>query len=116
MTSLYRFASCCKPELFLKRHAKRSTFCLFNFSIGSRPDGLCCSASLIESSFYNKCVLTLCRSQKSPNGLFQAVNHFVQGTNDSDKVPDLQGKSYLDFKLTKKDWEKLKLMHEVLRV
>jgi hypothetical protein len=36
--------------------------------------------------------------------------------DDSDDVPDLQEKSYLDFKLTKKDWEKLGLIHEVLCV
>jgi len=40
----------------------------------------------------------------------------MQGVDDSNEVPDLHGKSYLDFKLMKKDWEKLKVMHEVLQV
>jgi hypothetical protein len=52
----------------------------------------------------------------SSDGFSQAVNHFVQGADDSDEVPDLQGKSYSDFKLSRRDWEKLKFMHEVLRV
>ena len=50
------------------------------------------------------------------DGFFRPLTAFVQGADDSDKVPDLQGKYYSDFKLMKRDWEKLKLMHEVLRV
>jgi hypothetical protein len=45
----------------------------------------------------------------------QAVNRFVQLADDSDKVPDLQGKSYADFHLNRKEWERLELMHEVLQ-
>lgn len=34
----------------------------------------------------------------------------------SEDVPDLKGMSYADFRLDKRDWEKLKLMHKVLQV
>jgi hypothetical protein len=40
----------------------------------------------------------------------------VQLADDSDKVPDLQRKSYADFRLNRKEWERLELMHEVLQV
>jgi hypothetical protein len=36
--------------------------------------------------------------------------------DESDEVPNLKGKSYSDFYLRKRDWEKLELMHEVLKV
>ncbi|KAG2052084.1 hypothetical protein BDR06DRAFT_973269 [Suillus hirtellus] len=36
-------------------------------------------------------------------------------TDDSDKVPNLQGESYGTFKLLAKDWKKLELMHNVLQ-
>jgi hypothetical protein len=48
--------------------------------------------------------------------LNKGVNRFVQLADDSDKVPDLQNKSYTDFRLYRSDWEKLELMHEVLQV
>jgi hypothetical protein len=48
--------------------------------------------------------------------LNKGVNRFVQLTDDSDKVPDLQNKSYADFQLYRSDWEKLELMHEILQV
>jgi len=46
----------------------------------------------------------------------QGINRFVQIADDSDEVPDLTGKSYSDFKLNKKDWDKIALVHEVLQV
>ena len=39
-----------------------------------------------------------------------------QLADDSDEVPNLKGKQYVDFRLLKKDWDTLKLMHEVLQV
>ena len=37
--------------------------------------------------------------------------------DDSDEVPDLVGdKRYANFKLTKKDWEHLVKLHEILQV
>jgi hypothetical protein len=36
--------------------------------------------------------------------------------DESDEVPNLKGKSYSDFYLRKRDWDKLELMHEVLKV
>jgi hypothetical protein len=46
----------------------------------------------------------------------QGINHFIQIVDDSDKTPDLTGNSYSNFKLNKKDWDKIALIHEVLQV
>ncbi|KIK36504.1 hypothetical protein CY34DRAFT_94238, partial [Suillus luteus UH-Slu-Lm8-n1] len=43
------------------------------------------------------------------------VNVFVKLADDSDEVPNIKGKCYADFRLDKKDWEKMKLAHEVLQ-
>ncbi|KAG1811121.1 uncharacterized protein BJ212DRAFT_1278098, partial [Suillus subaureus] len=43
------------------------------------------------------------------------INLFVELTDNSENVPNLKGKSYADFQLDRRDWEKLKLMHEVLQ-
>jgi hypothetical protein len=40
----------------------------------------------------------------------------VQLADDSEEVPKLKNKSYSDFKLSRDDWDRLMLMHEVLRV
>jgi hypothetical protein len=40
----------------------------------------------------------------------------VELADDSGDVPNLKGKFYADFRLNRRDWEKLKLMHEVLQV
>jgi hypothetical protein len=48
--------------------------------------------------------------------IYQAVNRFTRDADDSPDVLNLVGKCYADFKLTPIDWEKMKLMHEVLRV
>jgi hypothetical protein len=57
-------------------------------------------------------VLTMCNTEL----FIQGINRFVQIADDSDEVPDLTGKSYSDFKLNKKDWDKIALVHEVLQV
>jgi hypothetical protein len=44
------------------------------------------------------------------------VNKFIQLADDSDEVPNLQGKSYGAFKLSAEEWKKLELMHNVLQV
>jgi hypothetical protein len=46
----------------------------------------------------------------------QGINRFVQLADDSEEVPNLKKKSYSDFKLTRNDWDKITLMHKVLRV
>ncbi|KAL0958654.1 hypothetical protein HGRIS_014979 [Hohenbuehelia grisea] len=46
--------------------------------------------------------------------LKKGVNQFTQSANESDEVPDLKDKNYSDFRLTKKDWERLELIREVL--
>ena len=44
------------------------------------------------------------------------MNLFVELTDDSDEVPPLKGKQYVDFRLDRKDWERMKQMKEVLQV
>ena len=51
-------------------------------------------------------VLTVCNAEL----FIQGINHFVQIADNSDEVPDLAGKSYSDFKLNKKDWDKIALV------
>ncbi|KIK05961.1 hypothetical protein K443DRAFT_90372, partial [Laccaria amethystina LaAM-08-1] len=46
--------------------------------------------------------------------LQDAINQFVLLTDDSESVPDLQGKSYSDFRLSKQDWQNIELVHEIL--
>ena len=46
----------------------------------------------------------------------QAIIRFVQLADESDEVPTLRNKKYSDYRLSKLEWDKLKLMHEVLRV
>ncbi|KAG2064122.1 hypothetical protein BDR04DRAFT_1122806 [Suillus decipiens] len=47
--------------------------------------------------------------------LHKGVNRFIQLVDDSDEVPNLQGKSYGAFKLSAKEWKKLELMHDMLQ-
>jgi len=44
------------------------------------------------------------------------VNLFVELADDSEEVPSLKGKRYADFRLDRKDWERMKQMKEVLQV
>lgn len=44
------------------------------------------------------------------------MNRFIQLADDSDEVPNLQGKSYGTFKLSAEEWKNLELMHDVLQV
>ncbi|KAJ7450600.1 hypothetical protein FB451DRAFT_1186706 [Mycena latifolia] len=47
--------------------------------------------------------------------LQKAVNQFANSADESDEVPDLDGKCYMDFKLGKSDWLKIQKVHEVLQ-
>jgi hypothetical protein len=48
--------------------------------------------------------------------LRKGVNRFIQLADDSDEVPNLQGKTYGVFKLSAAEWTKLELMRDVLQV
>ncbi|KAG2738997.1 hypothetical protein P692DRAFT_20756762 [Suillus brevipes Sb2] len=48
--------------------------------------------------------------------LRKGVNRFIQLADDSDEVPNLQGKTYGVFKLSAAEWTKLELMCDVLQV
>ncbi|KAG2067628.1 hypothetical protein BDR04DRAFT_1120349 [Suillus decipiens] len=45
----------------------------------------------------------------------QGVNRFIHLTDDSEEVPKLKKRQYLDFKLTQSDWKQLSLLHEALQ-
>ncbi|KAG2028562.1 hypothetical protein BDR03DRAFT_1003883 [Suillus americanus] len=47
--------------------------------------------------------------------LRKGVNRFTQLADDSDEVPNLQGKTYSAFKLTQQEWSKLELIRDVLQ-
>ncbi|KAG2343535.1 hypothetical protein BDR05DRAFT_884438, partial [Suillus weaverae] len=46
----------------------------------------------------------------------RTLNRFTQLADDSDEVPNLQGKTYSAFKLTQQEWSKLELIRDVLQV
>ena len=46
----------------------------------------------------------------------QAIARFTQLADDSDEVPALHKKKYIQFRLSKDEWELLKLLHEVIKV
>ncbi|KAG2749565.1 hypothetical protein P692DRAFT_20731536, partial [Suillus brevipes Sb2] len=45
----------------------------------------------------------------------QGINRFTQLADDSEEVPNLQGKTYSAFKLTQHEWLKLELIRDVLQ-
>ncbi|KAG2073688.1 hypothetical protein BDR04DRAFT_1010387 [Suillus decipiens] len=45
----------------------------------------------------------------------QWVNCFICLADDSEEVPKLKKRQYLDFKLTQSDWTWLSLLHEALQ-
>ena len=46
----------------------------------------------------------------------QAITKFINLANDSPQVPDLQKKSYANFRLTSNEWANLALLHDILKV
>ena len=47
----------------------------------------------------------------------QGVDQFILLADASEKVPNLsKDRSYADYQLSKKDWDRLEVIHEVLRV
>ena len=99
----------------------RKLKCLcYNFSYGLEPTGHPCTIFLIAFLSFARQV-----NISSPyflnlkcwqHVLNQGINRFIQLADDSEEVPNLQKKLYSDFKLTRDDWDRLALMHEVLRV
>jgi hypothetical protein len=47
---------------------------------------------------------------------FQAIDLFVRLADDSNEVPDLRDKEYRIYTLSKREWEKIQMIHEALRV
>ncbi|KAG1748248.1 uncharacterized protein EDB91DRAFT_1079250 [Suillus paluster] len=47
--------------------------------------------------------------------LCKGVNRSTQLADDNEEVPNLQGKTYLAFKLTQQEWLKLELIQDVLQ-
>lgn len=46
----------------------------------------------------------------------QAVIRFTQLADESEDVPTLRKKKYRDFRLSKLEWEQLKVLHDVMQV
>lgn len=46
----------------------------------------------------------------------QAITKFINLADDSPQVPDLQKKSYADFRLTSDEWANLALLRDILKV
>jgi len=46
----------------------------------------------------------------------QAVSCFTALADESKHVPKLRKKKYIDFRLSNREWEQLKLLHEVMEV
>jgi hypothetical protein len=46
----------------------------------------------------------------------QAITKFINLADDSPQVPDLQRKSYADFRLTSDEWANLELLRDILKV
>lgn len=68
------------------------------------------SGSFTQGLFYIKCYVL------SNLFEFKGVNRFMQLADDSEEVPNSQGKTYLAFKLTQQEWAKLELIRDVLQV
>jgi hypothetical protein len=46
----------------------------------------------------------------------QAITKFINLADDSPQVPDLQKKSYADFRLSSDEWANLELLRDILKV
>jgi hypothetical protein len=46
----------------------------------------------------------------------QAITHFTQLADDSNEVPTLQNKTYSSFRMSKQEWDRIKLLYEVIKV
>jgi hypothetical protein len=84
------------------------------------PDGSLKDASEIEWHFDKDDETPLTAAQKSPRSgpassmSSQSLHPFLLGCA-SEKVPNLsKDQSYADYKLSKKDWDGLEVIHEVL--
>ncbi|KAF8810718.1 hypothetical protein BYT27DRAFT_7091263, partial [Phlegmacium glaucopus] len=60
-------------------------------------------------------VLDACLSKCNHTSFITALNYFAEVADESDDVPNLKGKTYSNFRIQKSDWEKITLMHEVLK-
>ena len=47
---------------------------------------------------------------------WQGITKFINLADESPLVPNLQRKSYADFRLTHKEWSRLDLLHQILKV
>ena len=46
----------------------------------------------------------------------QAITRFTQLADNSDKVPTLRNKTYSSFRMSKQEWDGIKLLYEVMKV
>ncbi|KAJ7815702.1 hypothetical protein B0H14DRAFT_3745409 [Mycena olivaceomarginata] len=45
----------------------------------------------------------------------KAIDQFVNSADDSEKLPSLRKKAYREYKLSRAEWDKIKMIHEALR-
>jgi hypothetical protein len=108
----YRFGLLLKPMLSSINSARRLEYLRVSSCYGSTLGGLHYSNASIGYCTYRRYVTSLYLLDILT--CFQAVNRFTQLADDSDDIPRLRGKKYSNFKLSKKDWDRLAIMHEVL--
>jgi hypothetical protein len=99
------FKKCCRecgaPDLELLTWIRTRWASLYYFL-----DRIIVLKAVCSSPAHRVCCLT--HSSKG-------VNRFTQLADESDEVPDLQKKSYAQFKLSKADWGELDIIREVLQ-
>jgi hypothetical protein len=94
-----------------------STYQSESSSYLSELDGLQCSLVWIVRSISNRYGIDIAIKNKLDLLIhIQAVTRFTQLADDSEDVPALRNKEYRDFRLSKDEWEQLKLLHEVMQV
>jgi len=81
-------------------------------------DGHQCSRVSIEQSNSKRCVHTQCGKTMYWLNLIhaQAIMRFTSLADDSNAVPKLRNKKYSWFRLSKLEWDEIKLLHEVMQV
>lgn len=107
-----------RREPFSRPRARRWMYHILSSYCGFEHAGHHSLLFSIGLSSLRRCVLSFQVAKiefYKPLTKFQPVCHFAQYADDSESVPKLKGKSYSDFFLRKKDWDKLHLMHEVLQ-
>jgi len=117
----YRYKCLLRRGSFLNYLAARLVSSPLSFCSGFAPDGdLFISFSIgcwCCIRYNNISSITVNPIDSKHHRNMQAVDQFVLLADVSEKVPKLsKDRAYANFQLTKKDWDRLEIIHEVLRV